>query len=169
MAYDKTRVLYDVLIIGSGPAGWTAAAYASRANLKTLLFTGLIAGGTAGGPLMLTTLVEDDVTRVDFSGRPLTAYIGEGDYEEAYHGKAVIIATGASALWLGLDSEEQFRGRGVSSCATCDGAFFRNREIAVVGGGDTAMEEAPYLTQHASKVTIIHRRDQLRASHIMQE
>jgi thioredoxin reductase (NADPH) len=191
---------YDVMIIGSGPAGWTAAVYSARANLKTVLFTGLLAGGTPGGQLMLTTevenfpgfahgimgpdlmnemreqavrfgttLVEDDVTRVDFSGKPLTAYIGEGDYEEAYYGKAVIVATGASALWLGLDSEEQFRGRGVSSCATCDGAFFRNKEIAVVGGGDTAMEEATYLTQHASKVTIIHRRDQLRASHIMQD
>jgi thioredoxin reductase (NADPH) len=191
---------YDVLIIGSGPAGWTAAIYAARANLKTLLFTGLLAGGTPGGQLMLTTeienfpgfahgimgpelmdqmrqqavrfgttLVEDDVTRVDFSGRPLTAYTGEGDYEEAYHGKAVIVATGASALWLGLESEERLRGRGVSSCATCDGAFFRGKEIAVVGGGDTAMEEATYLTQHAAKVTIIHRRDQLRASHIMQE
>jgi thioredoxin reductase (NADPH) len=116
-----------------------------------------------------TELVEDDVTRVDFSQRPLTAFVGEGDYEEAYHGKAMIVATGASALWLGLESEERLRGRGVSSCATCDGAFFRGKEIAVVGGGDTAMEEATYLTQHASKVTIIHRRDQLRASHIMQE
>jgi thioredoxin reductase (NADPH) len=191
---------YDVLIIGSGPAGWTAAVYASRANLKVLLFTGLLAGGTPGGQLMLTTevenypgfadgvigpelmdqmrrqalrfgteLVEDDVTRVDFSRRPLTAYIGEGDYEEAYHGKAVIIATGASAIWLGLDSEERLRGRGVSSCATCDGFFFRGKEIAVIGGGDTAMEEATYLTQHASKVTVVHRRDQLRASKIMQE
>ena len=191
---------YDVLIIGSGPAGWTAAVYASRANLKTLLFTGLLAGGTPGGQLMLTTevenypgfadgilgpelmdhmrrqavrfgteLVEDDVTRVDFTQRPLTVYVGEGEYEEAYHGKAVIIATGASAIWLGLDSEERLRGRGVSSCATCDGFFFRGKEIAVIGGGDTAMEEATYLTQHASKVTVVHRRDQLRASKIMQD
>ena len=191
---------YDVLIIGSGPAGWTAAVYASRANLKTLLFTGLLAGGTPGGQLMLTTevenypgfadgilgpelmdqmrrqavrfgteLVEDDVTRVDFRQRPLTVYVGEGEYEEAYHGKAVIIATGASAIWLGLDSEERLRGRGVSSCATCDGFFFRGKEIAVIGGGDTAMEEATYLTQHASKVTVVHRRDQLRASKIMQD
>jgi len=196
----KSGNYYDVMIIGSGPAGWTAAIYSARANLKTVLFTGLLAGGTPGGQLMLTTevenfpgfahgimgpdlmnamreqavrfgttLVEDDVTRVDFSSKPLTAYTGEDDYEEAYYAKAVIVSTGASALWLGLDSEEQFRGRGVSSCATCDGAFFRNKEIAVVGGGDTAMEEATYLTQHASKVTIIHRRDQLRASHIMQE
>lgn len=191
---------YDIMIIGSGPAGWTAAIYASRANLKTLLFTGLLAGGSPGGQLMLTTevenfpgfangimgpdlmdqmrqqavrfgttLVEDDVTRVDFSERPLKAYIGEDKYEEEYQAKAVIVATGASALWLGLDSEERLRGRGVSSCATCDGAFFRGKEIAVIGGGDTAMEEANYLTQHASKVTIVHRRDELRASHIMQE
>ncbi len=200
MAEQQSGKYYDVVIIGSGPSGWTAAVYASRANLKTLLITGLLAGGTPGGQLMLTTevenypgfangimgpdlmaqmreqavrfgteLVEDDVTRVDFSSRPLTAYTGEGDYEEAYHGKAVIVATGASALWLGLESEERLRGRGVSSCATCDGAFFRSKEIAVVGGGDTAMEEATYLTQLASKVTIIHRRAELRASHIMQE
>ena len=187
---------YDVLIIGSGPAGWTAAIYAARANLKTLLFTGLQSGGTPGGQLMLTTevenfpgfrdgvlgpelmhqmreqsirfgteLVEDDVTRVDFRRRPLTVYVGD----DAYHGKAVIVATGASALWLGIPSEERLRGRGVSSCATCDGFFFRGKEIAVVGGGDTAMEEANYLTTHASKVTIVHRRDGLRASKIMQD
>ncbi|MGN6359071.1 MAG: thioredoxin-disulfide reductase [Thermomicrobiales bacterium] len=191
---------YDVVIIGSGPAGWTAAIYSARANLKTLLFTGLQQGGSPGGQLMLTTevenypgfangimgpelmdqmreqavrvgteLVEDDVTRVDFTGKPLTVYTGEGKYEEAYHGKAVIVATGASALWLGLDSEERLRGRGVSACATCDGFFFKGKEIAVAGGGDTAMEEATYLTQHAAKVTVIHRRDQLRASHIMQD
>ena len=191
---------YDVLIIGSGPAGWTAAIYSARANLKTLLFTGLQQGGSPGGQLMLTTevenypgfangimgpelmdqmreqavrvgteLVEDDVTRVDFTGKPLTVYTGEDQYEEAYYGKAVIVATGASALWLGLDSEERLRGRGVSACATCDGFFFKGKEIAVAGGGDTAMEEATYLTQHAAKVTVIHRRDQLRASHIMQE
>ncbi len=183
---------YDVMIIGSGPAGWTAALYASRANLKTLVFT----GAQSGGQLMLTTevenypgfkdgimgpelmnemreqavrfgteLVEDDVTRVDFARRPLTAWVGD----EAYHGKAVILATGASALWLGLPSEERMRGRGVSSCATCDGFFFRGKEIAVVGGGDTAMEEATFLTTYADKVTIIHRRDGLRASKIMQD
>ncbi|MDP9375195.1 MAG: thioredoxin-disulfide reductase [Chloroflexota bacterium] len=197
---DAAGNYYDVLIIGSGPAGWTAAIYAARANLKTTLFTGLQQGGTPGGQLMLTTevenfpgfgqgimgpelmaqmreqaerfgttLVEDDVTRVDFQGRPLTVFTGEGKYEEAYHGKTVIVATGASALWLGLESEERLRGFGVSSCATCDGFFFRGKEIAVVGGGDTAMEEASYLTTHASKVTVIHRREDLRASKIMQD
>jgi thioredoxin reductase (NADPH) len=183
---------YDVLIIGSGPAGWTAAIYAARAALKTLVF----AGWQSGGQLMLTTEVEnypgfaegimgpelmdrmrqqaerfgaevldEDVTRVDFDQAPLTCYVED----RAYHGKAVIIATGASALWLGLDSEERLRGRGVSSCATCDGAFFKDVPIAVVGGGDSAMEEATFLTKFASKVTVIHRRDELRASKIMQE
>ncbi len=197
---ETTQNRYDVVIIGSGPAGWTAAIYSARANLKTLLITGLLTGGSPGGQLMLTTevenfpgfaegimgpdlmdqmrqqavrfgttLVEDDVTRVDFSKKPLTAYVGEGDDEIAYQAKAMIVATGASAIWLGLDSEERLRGRGVSSCATCDGAFFRGKEVAIIGGGDTAMEEANYLTQHASKVTVIHRREDLRASHIMQE
>lgn len=196
MADTSAQTHHDVLIIGSGPAGWTAAIYAARANLKTLLFTGMVEGGTPGGQLMLTTdvenfpgfaegilgpelmdsmrrqavrfgttLVEDDVTSVDFSKRPLTVSVGS----DHYFGKAVIIATGASAIWLGLDSETRLRGRGVSSCATCDGFFFRGKEIAVIGGGDTAMEEATFLTQHASKVTVIHRRDTLRASKIMQD
>jgi thioredoxin reductase (NADPH) len=190
----------DVLIIGSGPAGWTAAVYAARANLKTLLFTGLRSGGTPGGQLMMTTevenfpgfdegvlgpelmermrrqalrfgveVIEDDVTRVDFRGRPLVAYVRTGGDEVAYRAKTVIIATGAAALWLGLPAEARLRGRGVSSCATCDGFFFRDQHVAVVGGGDTALEEAIYLTRHAASVTVVHRREHLRASNIMRE
>ncbi|MEA2595591.1 MAG: thioredoxin reductase [Thermomicrobiales bacterium] len=200
MSRSSNGSRYDVLIIGSGPAGWTAAVYAARANLKTVLFTGLQAGGSPGGQLMLTSevenypgfddgilgpelmdrmrrqalrfgveLVEDDVTRVDFRGRPLTAFTGADEDETDYQAKTVIIATGASALWLGLPSETRLRGRGVSSCATCDGFFFRNQDVAVIGGGDTALEEAIYLTRHAAKVTIVHRRGDLRASKIMQD
>src|SRR5688500_8483584 len=196
MGDDNTSVLWDVMIIGSGPAGWTAAIYAARAQLKTLLFTGLEQGGLPGGQLMLTTevenypgfrdgimgpelmdqmreqavrfgteLVEDDVTTVDFSKRPFTLTVGD----EAYKGRAVIIATGASAIWLGLDSEKRLQGRGVSACATCDGFFFREKDVVVVGGGDTAMEEATFLTRYANKVSVVHRRDELRASKIMQE
>jgi thioredoxin reductase (NADPH) len=197
---NKLGGRYDVLVIGSGPAGWTAALYAARANLKTLVFAGLQAGGTPGGQLMLTSevenypgfddgilgpelmdrmrrqavrfgveVVEDDVTRVDFRGRVRTVYVGTGETEVGYGAKTVIVATGASALWLGLPSETRLRGRGVSSCATCDGFFFRDQHVAVIGGGDSAVEEAIYLTRHAAKVTVVHRRGELRASRIMQD
>ena len=197
MADEKTNVLWDVMIIGSGPAGWTAAIYAARADLKTLVFTGLERGGLPGGQLMLTTevenypgfregimgpalmdemreqalrfgtqLVEDDVASVDFSKRPFTLTSEDG---EEYHGRAVIIATGASAIWLGLENEKRLQGRGVSACATCDGFFFKNKDVVVVGGGDTAMEEATFLTRYANKVQVVHRRNELRASKIMQE
>ena len=187
-----THTEHKVIIIGSGPAGLTAAIYAARADLAPLVF----AGGEYGGQLMLTTDVENypgfvdgimgpelmekfraqaerfgaqihnrDVTRVDFSRPPHRIWVDD----EEYRAHSVIVATGASALWLGLDSETALRGRGVSSCATCDGAFFKDKDILVVGGGDTALEEALFLTRFGRKVTVVHRRDQLRASKIMQQ
>lgn len=185
-----------VIIIGSGPAGLTAAIYAARANLEPLCIEGVAAGGPAGGQLMITTDVENypgfpqgvqgpdlmklfrdqaerfgtrfvtaDVDRVDFSKSPFKVFADGTEYR----GHSVIVSTGASARWLGLESEQALNGRGVSACATCDGFFFRNQDVCVVGGGDTAMEEALYLTNMCKSVTVIHRRDALRASKIMQE
>lgn len=181
-----------LIIIGSGPAGYTSAIYSSRALLQPLMFE----GEESGGQLMITTEVENfpgfpegvtgpelmdhmrkqaerfgtrfirkNVTKVDFSSRPFKVWVGN----DMYQSKAVIVATGASAKYLGLPSEKAFANKGVSACATCDGAFFRNMEVAVVGGGDTAMEEATFLTRFAKKVYIIHRRSSFRASKIMSE
>jgi thioredoxin reductase (NADPH) len=180
----------ELIIIGGGPAGYTAALYAARADLEPLV----IEGFQWGGQLMITSDVEnypgyadgvmgpemmsdfrrqaerfgsqfitDDVTKVDFSERPFRVWVGDDEYSA----RAVIVATGASARWLGIDSEQQHRGRGVSTCATCDGAFFREKDVYVVGGGDSAFEEALFLTKFASRVHLVHRRDEFRASKIM--
>ena len=185
-------MMYDVVIIGSGPAGLTAAIYTSRAGLKTLVAAGMLWGGN----LMLTTEVEnfpgfengilgpelmeqmrkqaerfgaelvlENATSLDPKSKPFKVTVGNTVHEA----KAVIIATGASAKWLGLESETRLRGRGVSVCATCDAAFFRNRKVVVVGGGDTALEEAFVLSRVASEVKVIHRRDKLRATKFLQE
>lgn len=186
----------NVIIIGSGPAGYTAAIYCARADMNPLLFEGQSLGGQPGGQLMLTTEVEnfpgfpeglmgpemmqkfkeqaerfgtriesEDVTEVDFSSRPFKIKAGEREFQS----HAVIICTGAQAIWLGVPGEEKYQGHGVSACATCDGFFFRDKHVVVVGGGDSAMEESNFLTKFASKVTIMVRRDELRASKIMQK
>jgi thioredoxin reductase (NADPH) len=183
---------YDVIVLGSGPAGLTAAIYATRANLKTLV----IAGAVAGGQLMITTdvenypgfpkgvqgpelmelwrqqterfsadFVDDDVTKVDFSKRPLRVWTSDRMHE----GRSVIIATGANAKYLGLPNEERLRGRGVSACAVCDGFFFKGLDVVVVGGGDTAMEDSLFLSKLCKTVTVVHRRHEFRASKIMQD
>ena len=190
MATDHRTKL---LIIGSGPAGYTAAIYAARASLDPMLVQGL----QPGGQLMITTDVEnypgfadviqgpwlmdqmakqaehvgtrmafDTIVDVDFSTRP---FVCTGDSGDRYIADTVVISTGAQARWLGLDSEERFMGGGVSACATCDGFFFRGKDVAVVGGGNTAVEEALYLTNHARTVTLVHRRDRLRAEQILQD
>jgi thioredoxin reductase (NADPH) len=188
MQIEKTKLL----IIGSGPAGCSAAIYAARANLNPIMLAGIQAGGqlttttevenypgfydAVQGPYLMeqmikqserygTKIINDDVIEIDFSGLPFIART----YDKEYQAQSVIITTGAQAKWLGLEVENKFKGYGVSGCATCDGFFFKNQHVLVVGGGNTAIEEALYLTHHASKVTLIHRRDSLRAESILQQ
>ena len=182
-----------ILIIGAGPAGYTAAIYAARANLQPILITGMQPGGQMTittdvenypgfadiiqGPWLMeqmrqqaehvgTRMILDLVVAIDLARRP---FVATGDSGDLYTGDTVIIATGAQARWLGLPSEDVFRGFGVSACATCDGFFFRGKDVVVVGGGNTAVEEAIYLTNHARRVTLVHRRDALRAEKILQD
>ena len=189
---SQKKTNYDVVIIGGGPAGYTAGIYCARARYETLVLTGILPGGQLvnttevenypgfengimGPDLMLdmrgqtkkmgATLMDDEAVDVDFRRRPFKVMTASEEYEA----RSVVVATGASPRTLGLDGEKTFGGRGVSYCATCDGAFFRNRELVVVGGGDSAMEEAVFLTKFASMVHIVHRRDKFRASRILQE
>ena len=189
---DKTKTKFDVIIIGAGPSGYTAGIYCSRAGYDTLILSGLLPGGQLvnttevenypgfengimGPDLMIdmrkqsqrmgTTIIDDVVVDVDFRRKPFKVLTASEEFE----GRAVIIATGANPRKLGVEGEETFSGKGVSYCATCDGPFFRNQEIVVVGGGDSAIEEATFLTKFASNVHLIHRRRELRASKIMQE
>lgn len=183
---------YDVIIIGSGPSGLTAAIYATRANLRTLVIAGLVAGGQLTtttevenypgfpdgvlGPDLMNLwrkqaerfkaeFVDDNATKVDFKARPFRVWVTDREYQ----GKSIVIATGANAKYLNLPNEDRLKGRGVSACSTCDGFFFRQLDVAVVGGGDTAMEEALYLSKLCRTVTVVHRRNEFRASKIMQE
>lgn len=192
LSKKDTSMHSKVLIIGSGPAGYTAAIYAARAMLEPTLVAGMQEGGQLTitteienypgfadeiqGPWLMeqmkaqaanvgTKLISDIITNVDLSSRPFKA---KGDSGTEYTADSIIIATGAQARWLGLESEEQFKGFGVSACATCDGFFYRGKEVLVIGGGNTAVEEALYLTHHADKVTVIHRRDEFRAEKILQ-
>jgi len=189
---DKKKTKYDVIIIGAGPAGYTAGIYSSRARHDTLILSGILPGGQLvnttdvenypgfvdgimGPDLMIafrkqtermgTTIVDDEVVNVDFRNKPFKVLTASEEYE----GNAVIIATGATPRKPGVEGEQAFSGKGVSYCATCDGPFFRNLELVVSGGGDSAMEEATFLTKFASKVHVVHRRDKLRASKVMQE
>ena len=188
----KKKTKFDVVIIGAGPSGYTAGIYCSRAGYDTLILSGILPGGqlvnttevenypgfengVMGPDLMIemrkqtqrmgTTIVDDEVVNVDFRNTPFKILSGSEEYE----GKAVIIATGANPRKLGLEGEQTFAGKGVSYCATCDGPFFKNQELIVVGGGDSAIEEATFLTKFATKIHLVHRRGELRASKIMQE
>jgi len=189
---EKKKTSFDIIVIGAGPSGYTAGIYCSRAGYDTLILSGILPGGqlvnttevenypgfekgVMGPDLMIemrkqtqrmgTTIVDDEVVNVDFRNKPFKVLTGSEEYE----GKAVIIATGANPRKLGLEGEVTFAGKGVSYCATCDGPFFRNQELIVAGGGDSAIEEATFLTKFATKVHVVHRRDELRASKVMQE
>ncbi|GKS67956.1 thioredoxin reductase [Nitrosarchaeum sp.] len=189
---DKKKTKFDIVIIGAGPSGYTAGIYCSRAGYDTLILSGILPGGQLvnttevenypgfekgimGPDLMIemrkqtqrmgTTIIDDEVVDVDFRHKPFKVLTSSEEYE----GRAVIIATGANPRKIGLEGEQTFAGKGVSYCATCDGPFFRNQELIVVGGGDSAIEEATFLTKFATKVHLVHRREELRASKIMQD